>query len=280
MSDPEKKSTARSPLSGCAILVIALCVVVFLVFFSTWVLFRQFDEIVKFTEGQQTKVPLVVVADRSDDLRDLNRRVSDFREKLRGDQAVELELSPDDMNLAIAAWQPLQELRETFFVEAFEEGQMVISISFPMNGKPRFARDDEPGWVVSDSRYLEGTMIATPSVSGNEVVLRIKSLVVTDSKVPQEFLEQMSPYRITERYVSDPAIGPEMAQLTRVEIRNGRLVLIRDPAQKKHGYIDDETVDSSKNRFMLWFGVAACLFLIVAGLIVFAGLRKSAPTEI
>jgi cell division protein FtsN len=45
------QATARSPLAGCTILIIALCVMVFLIGFSMWALFRQFDEIEKFTDS-------------------------------------------------------------------------------------------------------------------------------------------------------------------------------------------------------------------------------------
>ena len=42
-------ASARSPFAGCAILIAALLVMVFLIVFSTLTLFRQFNEIAKFT---------------------------------------------------------------------------------------------------------------------------------------------------------------------------------------------------------------------------------------
>ncbi|MCU0777056.1 MAG: hypothetical protein MUF86_05235 [Akkermansiaceae bacterium] len=47
-----KEATARSPFAGCAILIAALLVMVFLVVFSVFTLFRQFAEIEKFTSDK------------------------------------------------------------------------------------------------------------------------------------------------------------------------------------------------------------------------------------
>ncbi len=55
----------------------------------------------------------------------------------------------------------------------------------------------------------------------------------------------MSPYRITERYLIDPVIGPAMAKLTRVGIADGKLVLTRIPGETPVDMITDEQVDSA-----------------------------------
>ena len=47
---PVKDDSARSPFAGCAILIAALAVMVFLIGFSVLTLFRQFNEIAKFTD--------------------------------------------------------------------------------------------------------------------------------------------------------------------------------------------------------------------------------------
>ena len=65
----------------------------------------------------------------------------------------------------------------------------------------------------------------------HEVVLKIDHIEVPGKSVPREFVEQMSPYRITERYVTDPVIGPAMAKLTRVGIADGKVVLARIPGE-------------------------------------------------
>jgi HAMP domain-containing protein len=276
MSKESEKATARSPLAGCLILIVALLVMVSLIVFSTWTLFRQFDEIVKFTQEKQEPVPVVVLEGREDEINGLAEKVEVFRQRLSEAEAAEMALSVDEINLAIALWEPLGELRGTFHVLKAEEGRLHIAISFPLNGKPRLARAGEQGWMVSDPRYLQATMIAQPAMSQREIVLRIEDLVVPGAEVPREFIEQMSPYRITERYLADPELGPLMGKLSRVEVRDGALWLVRVPGQVAEGTIADEKVDDARGKLFTVLGAAAGLFLVVAGTIVFFGLRARA----
>lgn len=274
-----KKTTeagGRSPLSGCAILVTAFCVVIFLLVFSTWTLFRQFEEIAKFTTDKQSLVVVESLDGREAAINGLSRKVEEFRQALAGEGPASLGLSVDEVNLAIALWEPFKDLRGTFRVESASDGVLRIAISFPLNGRPRMARDGEAGWVVADPRYLEAVMVAEPAVSQREVVLRIRELEVPGKQVPREFIEQMSPYRITERYVNDGQIGPAMAKLTKAEVRDDTLWLEHVPGESAQGVIGREQVDASRNRLFTWLGVAASLFLMVAGAIVFMGLRRSA----
>jgi hypothetical protein len=255
------------------ILIAALLVMLFLIVFSTWTLFRQFNEIAKFTGEKQEMVPVAPLEGREGEINALAEKVEIFRQRLAEEKEAELSLTPEEMNLAIAVWEPFRELRGTFHVLSVEDGKLHIAISFPLNGKPRLAREGEEGWMVSDPRYLQATMIAEPAMSQREVVLRIQDLVVPGAEVPREFIEQMSPYRITERYLLDPDIGPPMAKLSRVEVRDGAVWLIRVPGQVVEGSIDDDAVDAARNKLFTVLGVAASLFLVVAGIIVFVGLR-------
>ena len=274
MSREPAQATARSPLAGCLILVVALLVMVFLIVFSTWTLFRQFDEIVKFTKEKQEMVPVASLEGREAGINGLAEKVEVFRQRLVADEAAEMALSVDEINLAIALWEPLAELRGTFHVVKAEGGKLHIDISFPLNGKPRLARDGEDGWMVSDPRYLQATMIAEPAMSQREIVLRIEELVVPGVEVPREFVEQMSPYRITERYLADPELGPLMGKLSRVEVVDGALRLIRVPGQAVEGTIEDDEVDAAGGKLFTVLAVAASVFLIVAGMVVFFGLRS------
>ena len=278
-ADPVKDTTARSPLAGCAILIIALLVMAFLLVFSCYALFRQYDAISKFTS--ETAAPVAVASVDQDELRvaALSDRLASFAKALdEADEAV-LTLSPEDINRAIAAYDSFSELRETFWVTSIEDGMLHIDISFPLNGKPRLAKEGESGWITSDSRYLNGVMVARPVLLKHEVVLKIDRIEVPGKEVPIEFVEQMSPYRIAERYVTDDVLGPAMEALTRIEVLDGTVVLSKTAGEVQVDEITNETVDSATKRFLVIFGVVACAFLLFAGTIVFIGLRKSAKNS-
>lgn len=278
MSSPSASidASARSPFAGCAILIAAMLVMVFLIGFSILTLFRQFNEIAKFTAEKPVPVDVSSLENQEPALNSLAERIEEFRQKLAGDDEATLALTPEELNLAIAAYAPFKDLRATFRVLGIEGETLRIAIAFPLNGKPRLARDGETGWIMSDPRYLNGTLVARPALLKREVVLLLDDLEVPGATVPKEFIGQMSPYRITERYLTHPDLGPAMAKLTRVGIADGRIVLSRKPGETPADTITDAQVDHAGGRFFTILGVAATVFLIFAGLIIFLGLRAKA----
>jgi hypothetical protein len=268
-----KEATARSPFAGCAILIAALLVMVFLVVFSVFTLFRQFAEIEKFTSDKPRTLDVSKLEDQEAALNRLAEKLESFRQQLAGDEEAALALTPDEMNLAIAAYEPLKELRGTFRVIGAQDETLRIAISFPLNGKPRLARDGEPGWLASDPRFLIGTLVARPALSKQEIILRIDRIEVPGAVVPPEFIGQMSPYRISERYLTHPVIGPAMAALTQAGVEDGKLRLARVPGDSPADAISDADVDTASARFLTILGVAASLFLVFAGVVIFIGLR-------
>lgn len=266
-------ASARSPFAGCVILIAAVCVMVFLVGFSIVALFRQFSEIAKFTAEEPVGIEVSAMENKEPELNALAERLESFRQQLSGDDEASLALTADDMNLVIAAYEPFKDLRGTFRIESVADGVLRIAISFSLNGKPRLAREGEGGLIASDSRFLNATMVAKPALLKHEVILKLDDIEVPGVVVPREFIEQMSPYRITERYLTDPVLGPAMAKLTRVEIEDGKMKLTRVPGEIPADVIGNEQVDAASNRFFVVLGIAACVFLMFAGVIVFLGLR-------
>jgi len=78
-SDKERGVGERSPFAGCAILTVALLVMVFLIVFSVVVLFRQFGEIEKFTAEEPERLQVVGLEDREEYLNALAEKVEGFR---------------------------------------------------------------------------------------------------------------------------------------------------------------------------------------------------------
>lgn len=275
-SKSARDDSARSPFAGCAILIAALAVMIFLIGFSVLTLFRQFNEIAKFTDVKPVAIEISSLENKEADLNHLAARIETFRQQLAGNTEASLALSADDLNLAIAVYDPLKELRGTFRVADIEGETLRLAISFPLNGRPRFAHEGEPGWVASDQRFLNGVMVARPNLLKREVILSIDTIEVPGKKVAPEFIDQMSPYRIAERYLTDSVIGPVMAKLTRVGVADGKLVLTRIPNEIPSDMITNQQVDSASARLFTTLGIAAACFLTFAGIIVFIGVRAKA----
>ena len=252
----------------------AVAVMVFLVVFSTWSLFRQAHEIEKFTAPSPLPVEVSSLEGGAVELHALTEKLENFRQELASEGATALTLSAQEMNLAIAAYEPFKDLRGTLRVLAVDDSTLQLGISFKLNGQPHLARNGESGWIHADPRYLNATLIARPQLLGRELVLQLETLQVPGTTVPREFIGQMSPYRITERYLTDTRIGPAMAQLTSVEVRDGHLVLHRTPGVVPADRISHQQVDAANSRLFSLLGLAACVLLGLAGLVVFVRSRR------
>lgn len=246
---------------------------IFLIVFSIVSLFRQFDAIKEFTAEKPVALKVSSVEDRDAELNQLAERLESFRQQLTDGKDTSLLLSAEDMNLAIAAYEPLKELRGTFHIDQIADGEMDISISFKINGKPRLPKKGETGWFNSDPRYLNAEIVAHPKLAKGEIALEIDSIKVPGKTVPEEFKEQMSPYRITQRYTEDAVIGPSMAKLTGVEIQGDKVLFRRKSGEKPSDNITREQVDSASSRFFKIIGIAATIFLTLVGIVLLIGIR-------
>ena len=262
---PARQATsARSPFAGCTILIVAVAIIVFLVVFSLWNMFRLDQELAKFTSPVAAPVPLTALDGQEAMLSELKARIEAFR-GTQPPRDSRLALSADDLNACIAAFAAFKDLRHTLHVRSVETDHLLIDISFPLNARP----------FGGHARFLNATMVAVPELVQGEVILRVLELRVPGTTVPPEFLGQFSPYRVFERYRSDPVLGPAMQQLTGLEIRDGRVVLRVVPGETPPANAPDKSTPSGGNTVKL-IGVAACLFLVFAGTVIFVGLRKSA----
>ena len=263
----------KSPFAGCAILIVALAVMVFLVVFSVYALFRQFSEISKFTGDKPSAIPIVSLEDREPELNRLAEKLETFRLEVLDEKSATLELNAQEMNLAIATYESFKDLRGTMEVLEISPENIRLRISFQLNGKPRLSRKGEDGLMTSDPRYLNGTLIATPGLLQKEVILQISDIDVPGAKVPAEFVQQMSPYRIAERYLGSEGIGKTMAGLTSVSLGDGVVRFEKEAGVTPKDTITNAQVDDGSRKVFTVLGIAACGFLIFAGIVILVGLR-------
>ncbi len=271
--EESKEVSEKSPFAGCAILLTALLVVVFLIIFSIVVLFRQFNEIAKFTGEKPSKVEVESVEDREADLNRLAEKIETFRIAVVDGKSALLELNAEEINLAIAAYESFKDLRGNLRVREINEKGILFDISFKLNGKPRLPKGDEPGIMATDPRYLNGTLQGVPALLKREVVLRVNEIDVSYAEVPRGFIEQMSPYRIAERYVDKGDIGQVMAGLTGVSLGEGVIRFEKEAGKVPVDTVTDQDVDQASHRLFRFFGIAAAVFLFFVTLILVVGFR-------
>jgi hypothetical protein len=275
------QASARSPFAGCLILILALLMLVSLIGFTVWTPFRQAAEIEKFTHPSPAPVAVDPIEGNEPRVNDLVSRLEAFRNGLQDDatKPARIELSAEDLNLAIAAFEPVKELRNSFRVREITAESLVIDICYKLNGRPRLSKDGEEGAVTSDPRYLIGTIKGHPQLMQKELVLKVDTLEVPGSVVPEGFMSHFSTLRILEKSRKDPLIGPAMSVMTRASLEDGKMVLARIPGEAPPDVVSDADFKKGGGRLITFLGIGACAFLAFAALMVFYGIRRQKKAE-
>ncbi|MDA1006530.1 MAG: hypothetical protein O3A87_08640 [Verrucomicrobia bacterium] len=264
MADKQSRTpSTRSPLAGCTIVIVGICAMAFLVGFVIWNLFKLDKEIAKFTTDQAVPIPAPDLVEDITAYNDFKSRIEIFKDtEGNGDDAT-LELTAHDINMAIASFDEFTELRHTFSVSEVVDGKLHIAISFPLRGKP----------LSDEMRYLNGTMIAVPKLVGDEIILDIEKIEVPDAVVPDGFIGQMSPYRISQRYMEDELLGGWMKRLTAVSVNDGKVALTVNAAQAAEEELPED-VSPFVNRFLLVTGASAAGFIGIVVILALLAKRR------
>lgn len=260
-SSEDSKGPAHNPGAGCIIVIVALLSLSFLIGFGIWNLFKQDRELSKFTEPEAQQTPIPQPEDHAEVANELAAKLERFQTDQGNDRDATLTLSPLEINLALATHEEFEDLRGKFSVSDIEDGQLHIAIAFPLRGSPT-----EGGY-----RYLNGTMVAKPELTGGEIILIVEDVLVPDKTVPEGFIGQLSPYRFTETYKEHETLGPWMKRLTSLELQDGHLVL-----GVKQGDIPpaSEPPKIEKEHIVRAATLGGIVLLGFSGLMIFAATRK------
>ena len=274
------QATARSPFAGCLIFILALLIMIGLIGFTAWMPFRQAAEIEKFTKASPAPLAVEPTEGTEAKVNALVERLEAFRTDLNdAAKPARIELTADDLNLAIAAFPQVAELRNSFRIREITADALLIDICYQLNGRPRLAKEGEEGFMSSDPRYLIGTIKGRPQLARRELALQVEALEVPGATVPQGFMEHFSTLRLFERYLKDPVLGPVMAKMTRAEIKDGKMILARVPGENPPEVVSEATFQQGSQRFLTLLGGVACVFLAFAATMVFLGIRKQKRLE-
>lgn len=259
----EPKGTAKSPLAGCSILIVATLVMVALIGWALWTLRFQEREIAKFTQVKAAPVPLFNVEENTAALNGFKAKLNQFQKAIDESERAELRLSARDINLAIAQYDLFSDFRETFFVREITDKLLHIDISYKLGNAPFSGRKN----------FLNGKMTAVVELVPREVILRIQALDLAKGEMPKEFFNELSTHRIMEVYKEHESLGPIMSKLTSVEIVDDLVVVMADPAVNPPSELPED-IGPMAQRTLTLVGIIATLFLTAVGLLIFTASKK------
>lgn len=253
---PAKQVNQRSPFAGCILMIAVACSFLFILVFSFFSLLKQDSAIKEFTNNTSSPVPVSNPEARANDLAALDERLSNFFKTIIEDgKEAEIRLTADDLNLAIGGHHEFNELQETFYVDSFKDGKMIVSINEALNGAP----------LSGTNYYLTGQLIGIPVISDEEVVFDVQEIKVPGKDVPDGFLGNYSPRRLMQRYKDHEKIGPMMRAIKEVKIEGDTMVV-------KGGVAAPETNDGVGAGLGKLFGMVG-IFTVILLSLVFVALK-------
>ena len=257
--DPVKAEPKQSPFAGCAIIIAAAVMMLFLIGFTIWSLFRVDSEIAKFTEAEAKPTPVLDPVRFQNQFNDLTSRLDNFQDAIMTNEAAEITLSTQDLNLAIAAYSQFDELRRTFQVLSISPEGMEVQISYRINGKP-----------IGDTsyRYLNGTFLGKPRLENGQMLIDIEKIYSQKGTVPDEFAAHLSDHQITAPYLKDEVLGPIMKKLTSVELTPNALIIRADPAEEPPGKqeLTRADIEKTKRIALTAFAIVFVIFALMLSL--------------
>ena len=122
MADEETSKTeeqaARSPFAGCLILIVMGLVILVLISSAAYFLKKQTSSFVEFTEEEAKPTPVLKLEGREQAVNSLSNRLRHFAHEIENKRAAEIELSAEDLNLAVAQFDDLKNFRGQLSIES------------------------------------------------------------------------------------------------------------------------------------------------------------------
>jgi hypothetical protein len=151
------------------------------------------------------------------EIQQVQKRVDDFREKVRGGTApAPLALTADEINALISSDRDMRGLRNKLYVTGIEGDRVKGQLSIPM---------EEVGLQMFRSRYLNATGLFTVSLRNGTLRLTALDLIGKGKPLPKVYMDQIRSQNLAKPLNSDPRISVALDWIQSVEVKDGKLVI-------------------------------------------------------
>lgn len=263
----EEESTQNNSnhIAGCGIFLVILAMVVFLVSVSVYSYFDHKNAFVKFSEVSITPTELATTSDASA-VSALSKKFSNFGSLVKDKKQATMDLTADEINLAIAHFEKLAEFKNTLYVTAITDKHIEARSSFPINAG------------FDGVRHFNGKLMLKPVIAQGSIFPIVdKAEADTGEGVPEKVLQAI-PVLMFAGYRNDESIQNVFHKLTRVELSNGILHITSNPTSTATPIIELDVAEETTVGFQL-FGLLTFIFVTtIAFALWFSKYRKKQRT--
>lgn len=289
MPDPKNDSRGvndapRSPFAGCLILIVIGVVICILIGTTAYTLKKQTGAYKTFTEEEARPAKIEDPSQFPAPFNSLANRLRHFDHEVKNDRAAEIELTPLDLNLAIARFDALKSFRGQLYFESISDTEIAGTLHFPFNSNknlPNFVRS-VLGIEARDNN-LNGSFTGTPLLTDGKLILNLTKITPPKGEVPEEVLVNIARILISgelEKAVEeDPKNPPELLQtlrkLTSLTLRDGKLVLTHSPGKEAPSIKEESNAMATKAKQLIALGAVIFILTMILFFILMSRRQKA-----
>jgi hypothetical protein len=262
-SENEDKKDAKNSnhIAGCGIFLIILAMVVFLVSVSVYSYYDHKNAFIKFSQETITHTEIADTTDTAA-ITEMEKKFSDFGTLVKEKKLASMELSKDEINLAIAHFPKLAEFKKTLFVTDITDKHIEARTSFAINAG------------FDGIRHFNGKLMLEPVIAQGSIFPIVdKAEADTGEPVPEKVLEAI-PVLMFAGYRNDESIQSIFHKITKVQLIDGNLHITSEPGSTETAIIDLDVSEEANVGFQLFALLTFIFVTTIAFALWFARFRK------
>jgi hypothetical protein len=274
----------RSPFAGCLILIVIGVVICILVGTTAYTLKKQTDAYQTFTEQEARPTKIEDPSRFPAPFNSLANRLRHFDHEVKNGRAAEIELTPLDLNLAIARFDELKSFRGQLYFESISDSELNGTLHFPFNSNknlPDFVRSILG--IEARDNNLNGTFTGTPLLTDGKLILNLEKITPPKGEVPEEVLLSIARILISgelEKAVEDdPKNPPELLKtlrkLTSLSLREGKLVLAYQPDKSPPSVKEESDAMATKAKQLIALGAVIFILTMILFFVLMSRRQKA-----
>jgi heme/copper-type cytochrome/quinol oxidase subunit 3 len=234
-------------IAGCGIFLIILAMVVFIISVAVYSYFDHKDAFIKFSEETITATEIATTSDAAA-ITAIEQKFSNFGALVKDEKLATMDLSAAEINLAIAHFKKLEEFQNKLYVTAITDKHIEARSSFQINAG------------FDGVRHVNGKLLLKPVIAQGSI-FPIVDKVETDTgePVPEKVLKAI-PVLMFAGYRNDETIKDVFHKLTKVELKDGMLLITSEPDSTETPIIDLDVTKETEVGFQL-FGLLTFIFV-------------------
>ncbi len=246
-TDVESTHKNSNHIAGCGIFLVILAMVVFLVSVSVYSYFDHKSAFIKFSEESITSTEIAPTTDTAA-VNALEKKFSDFGALVKDKKLATMDLTADEINLAIAHFKKLEEFQSKLYVTTITDKHIEARSSFPINAG------------FDGVRHVNGKLMLKPVIAQGSIFPIVDKVEAdTGEPVPEKVLQAI-PVLMFAGYRNDDTIKDVFHKLTKVELHNGKLHITSEPGSTATPIIEMDVTEETAVGFQL-FGLLTFIFV-------------------